>query len=225
MVIYMKGLMHSKKFRANLRKWLCMYISVLILLTVVVTYSKYLASLPPISENASIAKFNVDIDIIGCTSPLVPIEVCENGTEEEDCEKQTSYICSDTEEQRPTKEMNYRFSVDTRQLDVKTKVLVKVKVDSHFTIKDIKNVTDPLAPVPVELKDASGENVISLGDIKDGILYIWDVIPAGGALPKEYNLTIIYDNKQVENDNYSLTDGYDYEKIVTIGYSAKQVIE
>jgi len=222
-VINMKGLMHSKKFRANLRKWLCMYISVLILLTVVVTYSKYLASLPAISENASIAKFNVDIDIVGCASELVPIEICENGTEEENCEKQTSYICNTTEEQRPTKEMNYHFRVDTRELEVKTKVLVKVKVDTHFAIKDIKNVTDPNNPKEVVVKDAL-ENEVLVTDIKDGMLYIWDVIPAGGALPKEYNLTIIYDNSQVENDDYSLSS-YDYEKIVTVGYSAKQVIE
>lgn len=56
----MKGLLHSKIFRQNLGKWLCMYVGAILLLTTVVTYSKYMMGVQGV-DDAKPAKFNVDV--------------------------------------------------------------------------------------------------------------------------------------------------------------------
>ena len=43
----MKGLLHSKRFKENLYRWLFMYVGVIALLTTVITYSKYVTQLIP----------------------------------------------------------------------------------------------------------------------------------------------------------------------------------
>ena len=56
----MKGLLQSKIFRKNLKKWLCMYVGALLLLTTVVTYSKYISKYN-VDDDARITKFDVTV--------------------------------------------------------------------------------------------------------------------------------------------------------------------
>ena len=56
----MKGLLRSKRFRHNLYKWVTMYVGVMLLFTVVVTYSRYMSSLEG-SDQAKVARFEVGI--------------------------------------------------------------------------------------------------------------------------------------------------------------------
>ncbi len=78
----MKGLLHSKKFRNNLYKWLFMYAGIMLLLTTVITYSRYVSEMMA-DDSARVAKFDAKI-----------IQVENTGTK------------------RPTEEIEYYFNLD-----------------------------------------------------------------------------------------------------------------
>lgn len=54
----MKGLLHRKRFKKNLIKWLCMYVGAILLFTNVVTYSKYM-SRQVMKDSSRVARFNI----------------------------------------------------------------------------------------------------------------------------------------------------------------------
>lgn len=64
----MKGLLQSKIFKENLRKWLFMYVGTIALLTTVITYSKYVSSLGD-NDQARGSKFDIIITPISCPKP------------------------------------------------------------------------------------------------------------------------------------------------------------
>lgn len=102
----MKGLLHSKKFRTNLKKWLFMYVGVMVLLTTVVTYSKYISS-TLYSDEAKIDEFDLNITQVAC--PIIEDEtpaVCnaEFGS--------NSSVC------RPTSVVASCFTLDVGNLNV-----------------------------------------------------------------------------------------------------------
>lgn len=106
----MKGLLHSKKFRNNLRKWLCMYVGVILLLTTVVTYSKYISKFQGNSASNT-AKFQIELE---------PINVDES-----------THLITDS--------LTYTFYVDVTNVDVKANLKLLTFVDSSFTIEDISD--------------------------------------------------------------------------------------
>ncbi len=114
----MKGLLQSKRFRKNLGKWLFMYTGVMLLLTTVITYSKYITSLQS-SSNASTAKFELAIH---CTSSNG--KTCDNDTEAYEVTKEDLLL-------------TYTFTVDASQMDVKSKLKLLTFVDKSFTIESI----------------------------------------------------------------------------------------
>ena len=107
----MKGLLHSKKFRTNLYRWLFAYVGVIMLLTTVITYSKYISSMS-LSAKKSPAKFKVAITQV-------------------DYDEDTTY--------RPTSEITYKFKVDTTEIEVLTELKIYVAVNSDFKIESIKD--------------------------------------------------------------------------------------
>lgn len=119
----MKGLLHSKKFKNNLFKWIFMYIMTIGLFTSVVTYSKYISNM---NSNATtrVALFDASITYDGICSGTLENERCDIG------------------KFRPTSNISYYFTVDNRNLEVSTIFLTRITVLEAF--KDIKiyDVTD-----------------------------------------------------------------------------------
>ena len=128
----MKGLLQSKKFRKNLGKWLFMYVGVMLLLTSVVTYSKYISSLQG-SGKAATARFELTVK---CSD--------NNG---QNCGSSPLYRVDET---TGPLILNYKFTVDPSKLDVKSNLKLLIFVDKSFIIDDIST-----GFMPCENKDAS----------------------------------------------------------------------
>lgn len=114
----MKGLLHSKKFRTNLYKWLLMYVGVMGLLTTLITYSKYISSMQA-DDNARAAKFLVKVsNDTGCRSGS------------------TDDVCK-VEANRPLEPTVYTFTVDKTDLEVSTTLITSLFVDKRFDLVSI----------------------------------------------------------------------------------------
>lgn len=112
----MKGLLHSKRFRTNLYKWLFMYTGVMLLFTTVITYSKYMTRMYSNGE-AVPAKFNVNIH---CTEGIA------------------NNACGTTETKfRRTSKIEYSFTVDTRELEVEASFFMTITVDPRFKVESL----------------------------------------------------------------------------------------
>ncbi len=116
----MKGLLHSKRFRKNLSKWLFMYIGTMLLFTTVITYSKYISSMMS-SDGARVAKFDVSVVSDKCSST-------ENGSLE----------CN-TGKYRPTQEIKYYFTLKAN-VEVKTDIYLTVFLNNSFKMISVKEV-------------------------------------------------------------------------------------
>lgn len=145
----MKGLLHSKIFRKNLKKWLCMYVGALLLLTTVITYSKYISAFNPNPENARITKFNFVVDSVQNSQ----ID-CKN--EEDSVTGEVKVKCSTINAYRPTTEIPYEFTV-TPELEVNTFLATTIYIDSKFT--------------PVRLIDKTLSEDTTLYDVKNERFY------------------------------------------------------
>lgn len=117
----MKGLLHSKKFRTNLYKWLFLYVGVMMLFTSVVTYSRYITSLQT-DEQSRVASFEVGIDYMNCKN------VATNDTKR---------ICN-SGDYRPTSEMKYYFTIDTTKLEVNSLFVLSITVKPEFKVLGLK---------------------------------------------------------------------------------------
>lgn len=137
----MKGLLHSKTFKKNLRKWLFMYVGTLCILTSVITYSKYMSSFSGNTE-AKVAKFNIEVE---------KLYKCDNKLTETSCQ---------TEATRPLENYDFYFKVDTTELEVKSHVVITVKVNEAYTTNGtfkinniyevVDNLTDTSKPANME---------------------------------------------------------------------------
>ncbi len=131
----MGWLLHSKKFKEKLAKWIIMYIAVMCLLGSVITYSKYISSL--VNKDPSqvgTANFNLTIEPVfqGCEEKDITIKD-ENGNETttkvENCSLTT----------RPTKGIEYLFTVDYDELDVNTEIILRMAFNS-VSLLNYKNI-------------------------------------------------------------------------------------
>ena len=195
----MKGLLHSKKFRINLYKWLFMYVGVMGLFTTVITYSKYVSSMMA-SDSARVASFAVSIDEIKCSEDV------------------TSNCNSD--KYRSTSQIDYYFTVDTTKLEVKTELYLTLYVNSSFDIVgDIKetNIDGTNERVVTLDKNITDENIketnFKVITIKNDNL---NIVEAGKGTVKRYKVSLKYNKKSYEQ--------YEGKKeIIKVGYSATQL--
>ena len=119
----MKGLLQSKKFRKNLSKWLFMYVGVMLLLTTVVTYSKYISKFQG-NDEAKTARFELRMACIDNTGNACPQEL------------------SRMVEKGKKMELNYVFDFDPSKLDVKSNLKLLIFVNKWFIIEGISGVND-----------------------------------------------------------------------------------
>ncbi len=216
----MKGLLQSKIFKKNLKKWLFMYVMCMGLFTTVITYSKYISNMLDGSDSARVSKFNI------------ALEYCSDATCNEGIKGNEVF------RQNPTSEMVYYFAVNTSNLEVSADLILTINVDTHFKIKEIEKVET----------DNSKVNIVSKSD-NEKTESIADHAIAGNKEKMIYKVTVVYDEKVVDYNKYNCKEsgngcevirGVEIDKetglpkyifmdennkiydILTVGYSATQ---
>lgn len=187
----MSNLLHSKTFRGNLAKWLTLYILALLIVTGVVTYSKYISSMTS-TDNARQASFKVKIDkgdICSTTSP----DLCNL----------TSY--------KPYDELEYKFSINTEKVEVLTELIVNISVNSDFEVISLNDVTIPQTNNKFETTMSDNIDL----SFENNLFTLMGEVGPGKDNVKNYILKLRF-----KNNSYKV--GYDYNKIVNVGYSAIQ---
>lgn len=119
----MGKLLHSKTFRVNLAKWFVLYILALLIVTGVVTYSKYISSMGA-NDEARTASFKVSVS---------DVKVCST----------TSQDLCDIAKFKPYDELEYRFTVDTTKIEVSTEFFLTLKVNDDFIITKLEETERP----------------------------------------------------------------------------------
>ena len=212
----MKGLLQSKIFRKNLKKWLCMYVGALLLLTTVVTYSKYISKYN-VDEDARITKFDVTVKNIENENLT-----CTGEIDKLDCTTKDTY--------RPTTKIPYEFVV-TPNFEVNTLLATTIYVPASFNIERLEEIDgDPLYDEKENIKDSS----ITISKLKDKnekgeevdtatIITITKKIDTDDIInsnkPKTYKITIKYN---YDEETY-LTADKENLSVIKIGYSATQI--
>ncbi len=193
--MYMSNLLHSKTFRGNLAKWFILYILALLIITGVVTYSKYISSMTN-NDNARPAKFNVKIDkgdICSTTSP----DLCN------------------LDSYKPYDQLEYKFTVNTEKLEVLTDLILNIRVESNdFEVLSINEVTIPKNSTQFKT-NMSDNTELSFENNQVQSIRLDSEAGPGQINKKEYKLKLRF-----KNNSYKV--GYDYKKIVYVGYSATQ---
>lgn len=115
----MKGLLQSKRFKTNLKKWLFMYVGVMALLTSVITYSKYITSMMSVPDEATIPKFNVYTEQLECPTS--------------DAECLNTY--------RPTgQRIPFYFKVNSEELETEADLILTFGILNKFELVEIDEI-------------------------------------------------------------------------------------
>lgn len=192
----MKWLLYSKKFKANLCKWIFMYIGVMCCLTSVITYSRYISNLQSETQ-AQVAKFNVSINYMNTCSDVNPTESCNYGVI------------------RPTaNKSDFYFSVDTSELEVSTTVYTYVYIKRAYAKSFKLYETDSTF---TQNKQELTETTRTSNNLYD-YFKITDVVNAGNGKIKYYHVVLEYDKN---NDPYFQAKT-PYKNILYVDYSAIQ---
>lgn len=202
----MRALLQSKRFRSNLCKWLFMYAGVMLLLTTVITYSKYISGLQE-KDDARSAKFNV---FISENCPL------DDAGEQILCNTGSSLVVN---------ELEYYFTVDTRELEVKTKFILSILIDENFKINKLETV-DKYGKTLNTICDSKvvGSECTISSYAKKAKKNIYSLpttyigAEAGMGDVKDYKVTIQYNGDITEYKTLQ-----QYQELITIGYSAEQI--
>lgn len=194
----MKGLLQSKRFKKNLKKWLCMYVGTLGILTCVITYSKYISSLG-LNDEARVTKFDVkvksDMQMVACTTDIT--QNCCNGSIE------SENLSCITEDYRPTEAIPYEFIVDY-EFEVRTELTLRFYVNKKFTIESLKKDNESLTFTEKEV-----------GDYKE--ISIKEEFEPKTDKEDKYTITVKY-------DGYSFNNYTEFkDKVVYVNYYAKQI--
>lgn len=183
----MKYLLHSRKFKVNLMKWLFMYCCVIGLFTVVVTYSRYITS-KTVGVSSRIAQFDVTVTYDGVCSGTDTYSTCSLG------------------EIRPVSTLDYYFTVDTTKLEVDTFFETTITVNPAFDNYRLFDVTNGTS-IPY----VNGSNY----HINGNKIIITEDIEASSGYVRTYKLTVHYKNEQTYNQPFNYQDSVvvDYSAI------------
>lgn len=171
-----------------------MYIGVMLLLTTVITYSKYISSFMG-KDEARAAKFKVTINSTGCVFDTTK-ESCDSGV----------YFRDDA--------ITYFFTVDTREIEAAAEFVLSISVHEQFEVEKIVKGNSTLCEK--EGCVLNSQNVISLlTDQKET-----EDIQVGKGTITDYQVTVKFkgDDADFEDFNYQ-SQSY---QIVNLGYSAIQ---
>lgn len=200
----MKGLLHSKRFRRNLKRWICMYVGVLILFTSVVTYSRYVSNLS-LNDEAKVTKFNVNI-----------------GKGEASTE-------SGKDPFLPTDTIYYTFTV-TPNFEVKTLLALTVNAEDRFTIESIIEETSNLEIYNKDIRNQNaGAITVSADTTVDGNndntkVVISRTISSAEAKSTTYKIALKFKYEDIKETYYTLDEYLREKAIVNVDYSARQLL-
>lgn len=175
----MSWLLHSKRFRVNLKKWLCMYVGVILTFTTVITYSRYVSTFTA-SSSARVAKFKVDIY----------------------CDKGANGRCDNNTYSR-YQTITYRFTLD-RDIEVTTGLELKILVDKRFVLESVEDTTR--GEIFYDKVNKLGD--VSSDDDKYNLFTIKGPVMVSGKDTPIYEVKVSYDNTSVDARNLdeSFTD-------------------
>ena len=210
---YMGKLLHSKTFRQNLFKWTLMYISVLVIITTVITYSRFISS-QTVEDTAKTAKFKVTI---------TALDVCS----------ETSGLCT-LSSFKPYDTINYYFKVDTTELEVKSILDVTMHINNKFSFINLNecvceedecsSMNEYTCSTGITTTDETQEE-----DDNTSIKMSHTIILNGVESSSQYRKGIKYYKLGVRfnRDENGATDSttINNEKVVWIDYHAEQVNE
>lgn len=200
----MKGLLHSKRFRRNLKRWICMYVGVLVLFTSVVTYSRYVSNLS-LNDEAKVTKFNVNI-----------------GKGEASTE-------SGKDPFLPTDTIYYTFTV-TPDFEVKTLLALTVNAEDRFTIESIVEETSNLEIYNKDIRNQNGGAItVSADTTVDGNndntkVVISRTISSAEAKSTTYKIALKFKYEDIKETYYTLDEYLREKAIVNVDYSARQLL-
>ena len=212
----MKGLLQSKIFRKNLKKWLCMYVGALLLLTTVVTYSKYISKYN-VDDDARITKFDVTVKNIENENLT-----CTGEIDKLDCTTKDNY--------RPTTIIPYEFIVSPN-FEVNTLLATTIYVPASFNIETLEEIDGKtLYNEKENIKDSSItisklKNKNEKGEEPDTATIITitrkidtaDIINTNA--PKSYRVSIKYN---YDEEKYA-DEVKENISVIKVGYSATQI--
>lgn len=200
----MKGLLHSKRFRRNLKRWICMYVGVLVLFTSVVTYSRYVSNLS-LNDEAKVTKFNVNIG------------------------KGKASTESGKDPFLPTDTIYYTFTV-TPDFEVKTLLALTVNAEDRFTIESIVEETSNLEIYNKDIRNQNaGAITVSADTTVDGNndntkVVISRTISSAEAKPTTYKIALKFKYEDIKETYYTLDEYLREKAIVNVDYSARQLL-
>ena len=177
----MSKLLHSKTFRKNLFKWFALYICVMLCTYSVITYSKYISDLQANSSTRT-AKFVLDVqdgDICSVSSP----DVCN-----------IDYF-------KPYDQIDYKFSIDTNEIEVSTLLVANIVVNSNFTIVGIYEDGE-------EIIIASDDRYTKTGNT----IKITETVGITNVFTRDYTLRLSFNGT-----------GTSFSNAVTVNYAATQI--
>ena len=210
------SILHNKLFRDNLIRWFFLYIGVISVFTSVVTYSKYITSLEPASEEARTAKFDIKITNDKICSTLS--NMCNLAT------------------YKPYDEIEYYFTVDTTDMEVLADLALKISVDPEFRIVSFTYVdtteftvsmpsygTVPDSLINQTLPDQFKLTYINNSEdsTKNNTITLVGETGAYKSKIQTYKIRLKF-MKDSYDSSYSST--HEYSKIVKVGYAANQKI-
>ena len=198
----MKGLLHSKTFQRKLYKWLFMYVGILLLLTTVITYSKYISRLMS-SDTARPAKFDISVVPNNCTDEESDGVHCNIG------------------KYRPTGNIDYYFTLKSDS-EVKTDIFLTIALNKRFKLVSIKEIDG---------EDINFDSYDSDTDTKGrqtGERYNVSsfkalTAQAGKHFEKKYQVTVKYNNLYCANGIGCTTETEDYSAVQTSIYDILRV--
>ncbi len=166
----MKGLLQSKYFKNNLKKWVFMYVLCMGIFTTVITYSRYISNMFSSDDSARVSNFG--LNLMYCDD-----EICEKNRKD----KPVKY--------RPFGEMEYYFAIDGSELEVSVDLILTVNVDRHFKIKSVEKMpgvnNDPI-------------NIISKNTTANKTISFTDTAIAGQKQITKYKVIVTYDEKVID---------------------------
>ena len=189
----MKGLLHSKRFRTNLYRWLFMYVGVMMLLTTVITYSKYLTNFGDYHDDTRITTFRASIAYTD-----------ENG---EEC-----LTSCNTGTYRPTSKIKYYFTVDT-EFEVLADLFLTIRIEDtykdDFKIVSIRKIKEG------EIETNNPETIVN--DVKKSIEVS---VEPNQDLHSTYEVVVQYSGT-LDKDKTSTFDATGKD-VIAVGYAAEQ---
>lgn len=209
-----KELLQSKNFKKRLGKWIAMYVGVMCLLAIVVTYSRYVST-HMASTSARAAKFDVKINQeVSCQdmASITPNTVAcfENNYDDT------------SQGLRAKPQIGFYFTVDTRDLEVSSKLVITTTIKknekNYFTGYQLYDVTNLNKNNGSLLQDATNLTLQQSETDQDIILEYMDNHVLSKRGKYTYLLLLDYDYTKYKYSPLHLAKGE-----ISVGYSAIQI--